>query len=85
MDSVKAKDVPQTSKDTKPMTSVEEYQRRWAQLMDDTAKQIQKIRGAQTRSSRNPDMKNKPGSPARPRIDDIRAPLRERLRKALRL
>jgi hypothetical protein len=27
-------------------------------------------------------MKNKPGSPARPRIDDIRAPLRERFRKA---
>lgn len=47
MDSIKAKDVPQTSNDTKPMTSVEEYQRRWAQLMDDTAKQIQKIRGAQ--------------------------------------
>lgn len=52
MDSVKAKDVPQTSTTTKPMTRVEEYQRRWAQLMDDTAKQIQKIRGAQTQSSR---------------------------------
>lgn len=51
MDSVKTKDVPQTPKATKPMTSVEEYQRRWAQLMDDTAKQIQKIRGAQARSS----------------------------------
>ncbi|OOQ84675.1 hypothetical protein PEBR_29495 [Penicillium brasilianum] len=46
MDSIKTKDVPQTPKDTKPMTSVEEYQRRWAQLMDDTAKQIQKIRGS---------------------------------------
>jgi hypothetical protein len=53
MDSVKTKDVPQSANGTKPMTSVEEYQRRWAQLMDDTAKQIQKIRGAQIRFSRS--------------------------------
>lgn len=43
MDSVKTKAAPET-KDSKP-TSVEQYQRRWEQLMDDTAKQIQKIRG----------------------------------------
>jgi hypothetical protein len=55
MDSIKAKDIPQSTKDSKPMTSVEEYQRRWAQLMDDTAKQIQKIRGAQFRFSGVPD------------------------------
>ncbi|KAJ5732972.1 hypothetical protein N7533_013419 [Penicillium manginii] len=43
MDSVKTKGVAPEKKDDKPM-SVEQYQRRWEQLMDDTAKQIQKIR-----------------------------------------
>ncbi|KAI2792466.1 hypothetical protein POX_b02504 [Penicillium oxalicum] len=44
MDSVKTNGISQPSTSSKPMTSVEEYQRKWAQLMDDTAKQIQKIR-----------------------------------------
>ncbi|KAJ5891474.1 uncharacterized protein N7473_007702 [Penicillium subrubescens] len=55
MDSIKTNNVPQPTKESKPMTSVEEYQRRWAQLMDDTAKQIQKIRGAQFRFSGVPE------------------------------
>ncbi|KAJ5090924.1 hypothetical protein N7532_009608 [Penicillium argentinense] len=46
MDSIKTKDVAPEKKDKQPQLSdVEQYQRRWEQLMDDTAKQIQKIRG----------------------------------------
>ncbi|KAJ5669139.1 hypothetical protein N7462_010209 [Penicillium macrosclerotiorum] len=43
MDPVKTKDIAQDAKG-KPLSSVEEYQLRWAQLMEDTTKQIQKIR-----------------------------------------
>lgn len=44
MDTIKPKTVQPEKKDTKPLNILETYQRRWDQLMDDTTKQIEKIR-----------------------------------------
>lgn len=44
MDSVKPKTVQPEKKDTPPLNILETYQRRWDQLMEDTTKQIEKIR-----------------------------------------
>lgn len=45
MDQVKQQSSQQSNQNPKPLMSVESYQRRWAQLMEDTNQQIQKIRG----------------------------------------
>jgi hypothetical protein len=45
MDKIKTpKEEPQEKTDSQPMT-VEEYQKKWDQMLQDTAKQIDKIRG----------------------------------------
>ncbi|KAJ5287872.1 hypothetical protein N7478_003558 [Penicillium angulare] len=55
MDQVKSQNPQQEKKDAKPTQSghesVESYQRRWAQLMEDTNKQLQKIREEEARKS----------------------------------
>ncbi|KAJ5225553.1 hypothetical protein N7468_006778 [Penicillium chermesinum] len=44
MDQVKKPTSQQSSQGSQSMISVETYQRRWEQLMEDTNQQIQKIR-----------------------------------------
>lgn len=47
MDQTKSHTVRPETKDHQPkMTSLETYQRRWEQLMEDTEKELQKIRGS---------------------------------------
>ncbi|KAJ6187295.1 hypothetical protein N7519_002203 [Penicillium mononematosum] len=54
MDKIKTpKEEPQEKTDSQPMT-VEEYQKKWDQMLQDTAKQIDKIReNEQARRSNN--------------------------------
>ncbi|OQE30190.1 hypothetical protein PENFLA_c003G10160 [Penicillium flavigenum] len=54
MDKIKTpKEEPQERTDSQPMT-VEEYQKKWDQMLQDTAKQIDKIReNEQARRSNN--------------------------------
>lgn len=44
MDTVKSKTAQPEKKDPKPLNILETYQRRWDQLMEDTTKQIERIR-----------------------------------------
>jgi hypothetical protein len=52
MDQVKTKQAQPQKPTNKPLSMVEAYQRQWDQLMEDTNRQIDKIRRKSTQSAR---------------------------------